>query len=619
MAKETEVKKDPFLAALEEVNKKYGAEAVQDGDAILDIERLKTGSLSLDLALGGGWGVGKIAELYGPESCLSGDTFIPYALRKECGKLRNKKGGTLKLLFEKFNKLPLTKRHARFINPLEGDFYTVPCINEMNRIEHIKIKDVVYNGVKPVYNVLLENGMQIKATLDHKFYDGSKYTMLGNLVAGDIVHIHNNTTFKVDEYQYKYYKEVFVKYHPSWKQKIVNGCTYYRNHVSRAIFEANMNGYDYKDFVKLLNSGPSEEASKLLTIPEKHHIHHIDEDITNNSLENLCLISSSDHGKIHANERHNNLRFISVPKQIVSIDYVGEEEVFDIKCEDPYHNYVANGFIVHNCGKTTLCISSAVEAQKAFPDKKVLIIDAEHALDRRYCKNLGLDMKNVVISQPDNGEQGLEILETFISSGRISIAIIDSIAALTPKSEIEGEMGDSQMGKHARLMSQAMRKLTGIANKTKTTLLFTNQLRSKLGVMFGNPETTTGGNAMKFYASTRVDMRKKQGDKVDEVVQNIVSSCKVVKNKLAPPFQKCEFTIEFGEGIDKASEILTLGVATRLIERGGSWFSYQGVKIGNGITATKDILRDNPQLMEEIEDIIRKNISVYDDIEQIAE
>lgn len=339
MAKETEVKKDPFLAALEEVNKKYGAEAVQDGDNILEIDRLRTGSLSLDIATGGGWGIGKIIEVYGPESS----------------------------------------------------------------------------------------------------------------------------------------------------------------------------------------------------------------------------------------------------------------------------------------GKTTLCIGSAVEAQKAFPDKKIVIIDAEHALDRKYCKNLGLNMKNVLISQPSNGEEGLEILETFISTGRVSLAIIDSIAALVPKAEIDGEMGDSQMGRHARLMSQAMRKLTGIANKTKTTLIFTNQLRDKLGVMFGDPSTTTGGNAMKFYASIRVDIRKKQGDKVNEVVQNMVSSCKIVKNKLAPPFQKCEFSIEFGKGIDKASEILTLGVATKLIERSGSWFSYQGVKIGNGIIATKDILRDNPQLMEEIEDIIRKNISVYDDIEQIAE
>jgi recombination protein RecA len=237
-------------------------------------------------------------------------------------------------------------------------------------------------------------------------------------------------------------------------------------------------------------------------------------------------------------------------------------------------------------------------------------IDAEHAFDRFYAKNLGVDIDNLIISQPDHGEQGLEIADNLIRSGAIDIVIIDSVAALTPKSEIEGEMGDSKMGLHARLMSQALRKLTGSISKTHCTVVFINQLREKIGVMFGNPETTTGGNALKFYASVRLDIRRSTQIKDSEgAVLGNKTRVKVVKNKVASPFKTAEFDIMYGEGISKVGEILDLGVQYEIIKKSGSWFSYGDTKLGQGRDAVKSLLQDNPELLEELEGKIKEAIS----------
>lgn len=250
-------------------------------------------------------------------------------------------------------------------------------------------------------------------------------------------------------------------------------------------------------------------------------------------------------------------------------------------------------------GKTTLTLHAIAEAQKA--GGIAAFIDAEHAFDRYYAAKLGVDVENLIISQPDNGEQALEIADNLIRSGAIDIIVIDSVAALTPKAEIEGEMGDSRMGLQARLMSQALRKLTGTINKTKCTAIFINQLREKIGVMFGNPETTTGGNALKFYASVRLDIRRStQIKNGDEVVGNH-SKVKVVKNKVAPPFRQAEFDIMYGEGISKVGEVLDMGVEKGIVNKSGSWYSYNDSKLGQGRDAVKEVLKDNPELCEEIE------------------
>ncbi len=259
-------------------------------------------------------------------------------------------------------------------------------------------------------------------------------------------------------------------------------------------------------------------------------------------------------------------------------------------------------------GKTTLAIHAIAEAQKA--GGIAAFIDAEHAFDRFYAEKLGVDIENLLISQPDNGEQALEITENLIRSGAIDIIVIDSVAALTPRSEIEGEMGDSKMGLQARLMSQALRKLTGTINKTGATCIFINQLREKIGVMFGNPETTTGGNALKFYASVRLDIRKIAVIKDKDNVIGTRVRVKVVKNKVAPPFRQTEFEIMFGQGISKNGEIVDLGVEYDIIKKAGSWFSYGDTKLGQGRDAVKALLLDNPELAEELEEKIKAAMPV---------
>ena len=250
-------------------------------------------------------------------------------------------------------------------------------------------------------------------------------------------------------------------------------------------------------------------------------------------------------------------------------------------------------------GKTTLAIHAIAEAQKA--GGIAAVIDAEHAFDPSYAAKLGVDINELLISQPDNGEQALEIADNLIRSGAVDIIVIDSVAALTPKAEIEGEMGDSKMGLQARLMSQALRKLTANINKTKTCVIFINQLREKIGVMFGNPETTTGGNALKFYASVRLDIRRIGQIKDGEEAQGNHTRVKVVKNKVAPPFKKAEFDIMYGEGISKTGEIVDLGVELNIIKKSGSWFSYGETKLGQGRESVKSVLRDNPELSQELE------------------
>lgn len=258
-------------------------------------------------------------------------------------------------------------------------------------------------------------------------------------------------------------------------------------------------------------------------------------------------------------------------------------------------------------GKTTLTLHAIAEAQKA--GGIAAFIDAEHAFDRSYAERLGINTEELIISQPDNGEQALEIADNLIRSGAIDILVIDSVAALTPKSEIEGEMGDSKMGLQARLMSQALRKLTGTISKTHCVCIFINQLREKIGVMFGNPETTTGGNALKFYSSVRLDIRRASQIKSGDSVEGNRVRVKVVKNKVAPPFRKAEFDIMYGEGISKVGELIDLGVEHDIVQKSGSWFSYGDTKLGQGRDAVKNLLKDNPELADEIENRVKEKLA----------
>src|SRR5215207_2492789 len=262
-------------------------------------------------------------------------------------------------------------------------------------------------------------------------------------------------------------------------------------------------------------------------------------------------------------------------------------------------------------GKTTLALQVIAEAQKL--GGMAAFVDAEHALDAAYAQKLGVDLDNLLVSQPDNGEQALEIVEVLIRSGGVDVVVVDSVAALVPKAEIEGEMGDAQMGLQARLMSQALRKLTGVVSKSKTSLIFINQLREKIGVMFGNPETTTGGRALKFYASVRMDIRRIASIKDGDQVVGGRTRVKVVKNKVAPPFREAEFDIMYGEGISREGDLLDLAVEKRIIEKSGAWFAYSGERLGQGRENAKQFLKDNPSVRQSIEDRVRRELGLVRD------
>jgi recombination protein RecA len=267
-------------------------------------------------------------------------------------------------------------------------------------------------------------------------------------------------------------------------------------------------------------------------------------------------------------------------------------------------------------GKTTLALQVIAEAHRA--GGMAAFVDAEHALDAQYARKLGVDLDNLLVSQPDNGEQALEIVEVLIRSGGVDVVVVDSVAALVPKAEIEGEMGDAQMGLQARLMSQALRKLTGIVSKSRTTLVFINQLREKIGVMFGNPETTTGGRALKFYASVRIDIRRIASIKDGDVVTGGRTRVKVVKNKMAPPFREAEFDIMYGEGISREGDLIDLAVEKRIVEKSGAWFAYGGERLGQGRENAKQFLKDNPSVRQTIEDRVRRDLGLVRDAAEVA-
>ena len=267
-------------------------------------------------------------------------------------------------------------------------------------------------------------------------------------------------------------------------------------------------------------------------------------------------------------------------------------------------------------GKTTLALQVIAEAQKT--GGMAAFVDAEHALDAQYAQKLGVDLENLLVSQPDNGEQALEIVEVLIRSASVDVVVVDSVAALVPKAEIEGEMGEAQMGLQARLMSQALRKLTGVVSKSKTTLIFINQLREKIGVMFGNPETTTGGRALKFYASVRIDIRRIASIKDGDTVIGGRTRVKVVKNKVAPPFREAEFDVMYGEGISREGDLLDLAVEKRIIEKSGAWFAYSGERLGQGRENVKQFLRDNPAMFKAIEDRVRRELGLTREAEVAA-
>lgn len=496
--------------ALGIIEKQFGKGSVLVGtnNKLPSVEFRTTGCMSLDKILGGGFVKGRIVEIYGPESCIYKDSFLQYEVWTADGKRQiNHKGGSIGRLYERFHSTkvegtPNQGCHLQANNDVE---YYVKSVNDEGSIIRNKVLDVVKTGEKTCFQIATEAGNSIVATPEHKFLTPHGFKPLEELEIGDTVFIHNNTRRKGRKY-YPNRPEVMVKYHPTWPTKVVhdkktgNDYLYYRGQKSRAVYEAYMNSMSLEQYLNLLNNGSKNEIDSLFILPNNIHIHHKDENFLNNEIRNLQPIDPTEHGMLHAKDRHANLSFIMVPTKIVMKELVGPRDTYDLKCAFPYNNYIAEGIVVHNSGKTTLSLHTIAEAQRR--GEVCAFIDMEHALDPDYASNLGVDLDKLLISQPDNGEQALEITETLVRTGAVGVVVVDSVAALVPRKEIEGDMGDSNMGLQARLMSQAMRKLSGICYKTNTTLIFINQIRMKLGVMFGNPECVAPNTQVTWRKST---------------------------------------------------------------------------------------------------------------------
>ena len=758
---------NPLDIALKTIEKEHGKGAAMwaDSDIIVDdYDVLSTGSMGLDKATGiGGLPRGRIIDVFGPESCLDKDTFISYEVWNGDKRI-NHKGGTIKKLYERFHKINTKQGGPAQDNT--GPFY-VKSVNDDDRIIRNEVIDVVATGTKECYELQLETGEKICATAEHKFMTQAGFLPLSHLTEGIEVLIHNNTRVRGRK-KYEARPAVCVKYHPHFPTKIVhdkktgNDYLYYRGQLSRAAYEAHMNCVSLNTYIDMLNNLPKETIATLKFLPEDIHVHHIDENFRNNDINNLQLIDPSTHGLVHVQDRLRNLSFVVTPSKIESIKPVGERETYDIKCSHPYNNYIANGIAVHNSGKTTLALQVIADCHRQ--GFLAAFIDAEHALDLNYAANIGVDRSKTLLSQPDTAEEALQITNILTASGQFGVIVVDSTAALVPKAELEGNIGDSLPGAQARLISQTMRMLKGTAKQTNTMLLFISQMRDKINVFgFGpkqnscvTPDTNievifpdnikfmsmeklfeqlgydyknieqdshvdisdedikiksynidtgkvefkrilmllrkrdaivyelktkqgdvilkasgqhkvydvhkeryvqlnkiksadlltptghmiiadcektnrkepildlhvednnnyfsngilsknTGGNALKYYSSMRIDIRRIGAIKQGEDITGNRTKVKVVKNKCAPPFKECEVNIIYGKGIDGMQEIVDMGVKKKYFVKKGAWKYFRPEKdtpeeewitVGNSADAFNSFLEDRPEIKE---------------------
>ncbi len=538
----------------------------------------------------GGFPLGRIVEVFGPESCLDKDTFIQFDVRTKTGDRINHKGGAIERLYERFHGL---KRHH--LERADVNFFA-PSVNEEGRIFQNQVVDVIKTGFKECFGIETETGQTIQATAEHKFYSEGKYVPLSELRPGSVISVHNCTPFKTEFEKRAERSFVYVKSHGTAGTKTINHkYVYYRVPRARAVIEAAMNGLSFSDYLERLNTGDIEGIEFL---DRNDHVHHIDEDHRNDRIENLLVMSASEHGVLHATERHNNLRYTIVDSVVKSITPVGVKETYDLRMLSPFNNYVANEFVVHNSGKTTLALTVVASAQKN--GGRCAYVDVENALDPTYMSKLGVDVESLLVSQPDYGEQALDIVIALVDTGAFSVIVVDSVAALVPKAELDGDMTDQLVGVQARLMSKAMRKLTNSVSKANVCLIFINQIREKIGVMFGSPETTSGGRALRFFASVRLDIRRISQIKKGEVKVGNNTKIKAVKNKMAPPFKEVEVPILFGKGFDIFGSTIDKWIAEGRIVKSGSWFSYREDRLGQGRDNVVALLEENKELFERI-------------------
>ena len=579
-----------FQEALERLNKTYGEGSILTLNSKVhgEYDIISTGSIGFDhITLGvGGVVKGKLYELRGWEGCLAEDTYIKFINVRPDGIVQDCKGGKIKHLYNRF--------HNRNEKTKDTTF-NVASINNDDRVFRNEIADVVKTGIKECFELKTKKGFSIQATKDHKFYTGTNYLPLSDLKVGDVVYVHTNTPYKAKEAaSRRKYKETTIKWYYKGKQKLINDCFYYREKVHRLIYEAHMNNISYDEYIKMLNTSTSLPQD-FFTIPENYEIHHIDENTQNNDVENLMMILPSEHSKMHATERHNNLRFVVEEDEIISIESVGEKETYDIKCYFPYNNFIAEGIVVHNSGKSTICGHIVANCQEK--GGKVLYIDGEHAVDKVYFSALGVNVDEMLIAQPSCGEEGFNIAMELINTGELDLVVIDSDSSLIPKKVLDGDVGDSSIGYKARLNSNAYPKLKSALSQHNVCVIVISQYREKIGVMFGNPTVTQGGHALKFYSDCIIEVSKTVAKEGDQAYGNI-TKVKAIKNKMSPPYRMTSFEIVYGVGIDKFEELMSLGSDYEVLRKRGDVVTYNENKFKYSEFQT--LLSDNPELEEEI-------------------
>lgn len=549
------------------LRKKFGEDAaILMGEAGRGINSVcPTGHAVLDRwVLGvGGLPYGRIVEMYGAESCLAADTRVNYAVVDAHGRLQNCKGGTIARLYERFHGEPVKGKGKYRRKASIGAHYTSPCMNEDGRIFHNAIVDVVKTGRQVCYELRTSGGLCIYATAEHKFWTGEAFVPLKQLVAGDTVMTHQNTRYRVAEHKKPDNRAyLYLRWHPVAGVKVVRATSnrttgekrdyaYFRVARSRLVVEGRLNKLPLDEYVRRLNSGAAC-CHGLVSLSRTDHVHHLDENVLNDDLGNLVVMSASAHGMQHSRERHNNLRFAATPDTVLHVLEAGGRDTYDIRMASPFNNYIADGFVVHNSGKTTMMNTFLAGVQR---DNGIAVLcETEHSYDPAWAKSLGVDVDNLVLLQPNylDGEDGaLAQFENVItrSGDRPVLIALDSVAATPTQREFkDGVSGDAAMCEAARCWSKGLRTLAATVAKHGAILLLVNQIRAKPGVMYGPTETTPGGNAIKFYASVRLAVH--HGKKV-EGGDGRYMGVTAVKNKICPPYRKAQLRLDNDGGFNE--------------------------------------------------------------------